>query len=403
MTHSSPSPIAYHPPQEQVRPLIVIPVYNHGGTLRDVVVRALHVCADVLVIDDGSNNGCSKEAIGGLPALFLRHEKNMGKGAAILTAAKEAKRLAMTHIITIDADGQHDPADFSKFIPVISEDPLAIVVGKRIFDDRTVPFSSRFGRVFSNFWFKVQTGCSIKDTQSGFRAYPVVVLEWLKLHERRFSFEIEVLVKAAWAGVSLKEVDVSVHYPAPDKRISHFHLFSDNLALTVLNTRLTIRAIMPLPLRNFVEENDGLEKISILHPVDSLKTLLRRNVSPKQLALSAGLGMFLGSLPLIACQTLTILVTANYFRLSKFAALSTSQLCIPPLVPALCIELGYFIRHGRFLTEISLRTIGYEGLERIFEWIIGAFILGPILGILVGGIVYVIALLLKKEKLEKDA
>jgi glycosyltransferase involved in cell wall biosynthesis len=403
MTHSSPSPIAYHPPQEQVRPLIVIPVYNHGGTLRDVVVRALHVCADVLVIDDGSNNGCSKEAIGGLPALFLRHEKNMGKGAAILTAAKEAKRLAMTHIITIDADGQHDPADFSKFIPVISEDPLAIVVGKRIFDDRTVPFSSRFGRVFSNFWFKVQTGCSIKDTQSGFRAYPVVVLEWLKLHERRFSFEIEVLVKAAWAGVSLKEVDVSVHYPAPDKRISHFHLFSDNLALTVLNTRLTIRAIMPIPLRNFVEENDGLEKISILHPVDSLKTLLRRNVSPKQLALSAGLGMFLGSLPLIACQTLTILVTANYFRLSKFAALSTSQLCIPPLVPALCIELGYFIRHGRFLTEISLRTIGYEGLERIFEWIIGAFILGPILGILVGGIVYVIALLLKKEKLEKDA
>jgi glycosyltransferase involved in cell wall biosynthesis len=403
MTHSSPSPIAYHPPQEQVRPLIVIPVYNHGGTLRDVVVRALHVCADVLVIDDGSNNGFSKEAIGGLPALFLRHEKNMGKGAAILTAAKEAKRLAMTHIITIDADGQHDPADFSKFIPVISEDPLAIVVGKRIFDDRTVPFSSRFGRVFSNFWFKVQTGCSIKDTQSGFRAYPVVVLEWLKLHERRFSFEIEVLVKAAWAGVSLKEVDVSVHYPAPDKRISHFHLFSDNLALTVLNTRLTIRAIMPIPLRNFVEENDGLEKISILHPVDSLKTLLRRNVSPKQLALSAGLGMFLGSLPLIACQTLTILVTANYFRLSKFAALSTSQLCIPPLVPALCIELGYFIRHGRFLTEISLRTIGYEGLERIFEWIIGAFILGPILGILVGGIVYVIALLLKKEKLEKDA
>jgi uncharacterized protein (DUF2062 family) len=160
---------------------------------------------------------------------------------------------------------------------------------------------------------------------------------------------------------------------------------------------------MPLPLRNFVEENDGLEKISILHPVDSLKTLLRRNVSPKQLALSAGLGMFLGSLPLIACQTLTILVTANYFRLSKFAALSTSQLCIPPLVPALCIELGYFIRHGRFLTEISLRTIGYEGLERIFEWIIGAFILGPILGILVGGIVYVVTLLLKKEKLEKDA
>ena len=268
MTYN-PSPITYHPPQERIRPLIVIPVYNHGGTLRGVVVRALRVCADVLVIDDGSNNGCAKEAIGDLPALFLRHEKNMGKGAAILTAAKEAKRRAMTHIITIDADGQHDPADFSRFIPIISENPLAIVVGKRIFDNRTVPFSSRFGRVFSNFWFRVQTGCSIKDTQSGFRAYPVAVLEWLKLYARRFSFEVEVLVKAAWAGIPLKEVDVSVHYPAPDKRISHFHPFMDNFRLSILNTRLTIRAIMPIPHRKFKLEGKKTENISLLRPLES--------------------------------------------------------------------------------------------------------------------------------------
>jgi hypothetical protein len=61
------------------------------------------------------------------------------------------------------------------------------------------------------------------------------------------------------------------------------------------------------------------------------------------------------------------------------------------------------VRHGRFLTEFSIRTIGYQGLERIFEWIIGAFILGPVLGVLLGGIVYVSTLLLKKEKLEKNA
>ncbi len=315
----------------------------------------------MLVVDDGSNNGSAKEAIGDLPALFVRHEKNMGKGAAILTAAKEAERLGMTHIVTIDADGQHDPADFPRFDLVVRENPLAIVVGKRAFDRKTVPFSSRFGRAFSNFWFKVQTGCSLKDTQSGFRAYPVAVLEWLKLHDRRFSFEIEVLVKAAWAGIPLKEVDISVHYPKQGKRISHFHPLRDNLDLTILNTRLTVRAILPIPQRNYSEERNGSERISILHPINSLKTLLKRNVSPRQLALSAGLGVFLGSLPLIACQTLTILVTANYFRLSKFAALSTSQLCIPPIVPALCIELGYFIRHGRFLTEISLETIGYQG------------------------------------------
>ena len=390
------------PEKEEIRPLIVIPVYNHGGTLRDVVERALRVCTDVLVVDDGSTDVNTEEVIRGLPAGLVRHEKNRGKGAAILRAAGEAKRLGMTHIVTIDADGQHDPVDLRRFLPVICEDPLAIVVGKRFFDRKTVPFSSRFGRGFSNFWLKVQTGSSLKDTQSGFRAYPVAVLEWLKLREKRFSFEIEVLVRAAWAGIALKDVDISVHYPARGARISHFHPLMDNLALTLLNTRLTIRAIVPIPQKNFIAERDGSEMMSFLHPMASLRGLLRRNTSPKQLALSAGLGVFLGSLPLIACQTLTILMTASYFRLSKFAALGTSQLCIPPIVPALCIELGYFVRHGRFLTEISFRTLGYQGLERIYEWIIGALILGPALGVLIGGIVYVTTLQLKKRMTDKS-
>jgi glycosyltransferase involved in cell wall biosynthesis len=382
---------------EKIKPLIVIPVYNHAGTLREVVTRTLDVCGNVLVVDDGSTDR-SAEVIKDLPVRFIRHEKNRGKGAAILTAAAEARRLGMSHIITIDADGQHDPANISRFIPVIRENPLAIVVGKRIFNNKTVPFSSRFGRSFSNFWLRVETGYSLKDTQSGFRAYPVILLEWLKLHEKRYSFEIEVLVKAAWAWITLKEVDISVYYPEPGKRISHFRPFMDNLALTVLNTRLTIRAILPIPHRRFIEAKDDAEKITILRPVKSLKILLGKNISPKQLATSGGLGVFLGSLPLIACQSLVILMTANFFRLNKYAALGTSQLCNPPIVPALCIEVGYFIRHGRFLTEISLKTLGYQGLERFFEWIIGALVLGPILGILMGGVIYTATFFLKKEK-----
>jgi glycosyltransferase involved in cell wall biosynthesis len=386
------------PESEKIKLLIVIPVYNHAGTLRDVVTRALDVCGDVLVVDDGSTDG-SAEALKDLPVRFIRHEKNRGKGMAILTAAQEAGRLGMSHIVTIDADGQHDPANVLQFVSVIRENPLAIVIGKRIFNNRTVPFSSRFGRAFSNFWLRVETGYSLKDTQSGFRAYPVIILKWLKLHEKGYSFEVEVLVKAAWAWIALKEVDISVFYPEPDKRISHFRPFMDNLALTILNTRLTIRAILPIPQRRFTEAKDDTEKITILHPVKSLKILLGKNVSPERLATSGGLGVFLGALPLIACQSLVILMTANYFRLNKYAALGTSQLCNPPIVPALCIEIGYFIRHGRFLTEISLKTLGYQGLERLFEWIIGALVLGPILGIAVGGIIYISTFFLKKKKL----
>jgi glycosyltransferase involved in cell wall biosynthesis len=381
---------------EKIKPLIVIPVYNHAGTLREVVSRALDICGDVLVVDDGSTDE-SAEALKDLPVRLIRHDQNRGKGAAILTAVEEAQRLGMSHIITIDADGQHDPADMLLFIPLIKKDPLAIVVGKRRFSGKNVPFSSRFGRVFSNFWLRVQTGCSLNDTQSGFRAYPIALFDRLKLYDKRYSFEIEVLVKAAWAGIALREVDISVHYPEREMRVSHFHPFMDNLRLTTLNTRLTVRALLPMPHRRFVETADAI-KVSIFHPVKSLKTLIKRDVSPEKLALSGGLGVFLGTLPLIACQTIVTLAAANYLRLNKYAALGASQISNIPIVPALCIEAGYFIRHGKFLTEISMKTLGYQCLERILEWIIGALVLGPLMGLVAAGIIYATTIILKKGK-----
>ncbi len=382
---------------KKIRPLIVIPVYNHAGSLRNVVVRALSVWSDVLVLDDGSTDD-SAEVIKGLPIHLVRHEKNRGKGAAILTAAKEAGRLGMTHMITLDADGQYDPADFSKFLPMIQENPLAIVVGKRILKNTRIPFSSRFYRHFSNFWFRVQTGSSLKDTQCSFRAYPVAVLAWLELHDKGYSFEKEILVKAAWAGIQFQEVDVSVYYPPPGEHISHFRFFRDTLARAVLNMRLTIMAIAPIPSRQFMPFENEPEKITIRYPLQSLRIFLRRKISQSQLAISAGFGVLLGTLPLIGFWTLTILITASYFRLNKYVALVASQLCYHPVVPALCIEAGYYIRHGKFLTEISLNTLGYQALERIFEWIIGSLVLGPLFGVLIGSLIYVATFSLKKEK-----
>ncbi len=374
---------------EVIKVILVIPVYNHGKTLRGVVQKAIETGAEVLVIDDGSTDG-GLETLSGLKVTTLCHSGNQGKGAAILTAAREAERLGMTHIVTIDADGQHDPADFRLFLPVIRENPLALIIGIRNFDKKTTPLLSRFGRSFSNFWFRVQTSGSLKDTQSGFRAYPIAVLTWLKLHDKRYSFEVEVLVKAAWAGVEIKEVDISVHYPPSQERVSHFHLLKDNLALSLLNTRLTMRAILPLPQKQFIPSKDGLENISIFHPLKSLR-ILGRNTSPALLAVSAGMGVLIGTLPLVGFWTLIVLITANYFGLSKIAALSSNQLCNHPLVPALCIELGYFFRHGRFLTEFSLNTLGYQGLQRILEWLIGSLVLAPVFGVITGGLVYILA------------
>lgn len=363
---------------DKVKFVIVIPVFNHAKTLRGVAERALKFQDTVMVVDDGSTDG-GIDTLEGLDIHVLQHPVNRGKGAAILTAAKASRRLGTTHIVTLDADGQHDPADFRLFVPLATRFPDAIIVGKRNFEAINVPGITRFGRHFSNFWLRIQTGQSIGDSQSGFRAYPLKVLERLKLHESGFAFEVEVLVKAAWAGVELREVDISVHYPPPHERISHFNFLTDNVRLTLLNTKLTLRSFAPIPHPQILDRNDDRRKISIRHPIQSIKILLAKDLLPGQLAAAGSLGMFLGTLPLIGLHTVIILFAAGFLRLNKVVALCTSQLCMPPLVPAFCIEIGFFMRHGRFLTEISLQTIGYQGLERLFEWVLGSIILAPLL------------------------
>ena len=336
------------------------------------------------MVDDGSTDEGAK-VLQGLGVQILSHPKSRGKGVAIMTAAHKAGLLGMTHMVTMDADRQHDPADFLSFLPLIRKHPHAIVVGKRIFKGPDVPKGRHFHRGISNFWFRVQTGRSIGDTQSGFRAYPVKILEKLKLSEKRFAFEIEILVKAAWAGVELLDLDIPVYYPPARDRVSHFRLFVDNLRLTYLNTRLTFRSMIPWPHTKIGPVEGAGDKITLFHPLRSLRTLMTGDNSPARLGAAGALGVFLGTLPLIAFHTVAILFTAGFLRLNKIAAVAASQLCMPPLVPALCIELGYFVRHGRFLTEISLETLGHQALERIYEWLIGSLLLAPALAGVVGG------------------
>lgn len=370
------------------RVIVAVPVYNHAPTLRAVVLGLLERHPHVLVVDDGSDD-LEPEVLAGLPVWMVRHGRNRGKGAAIRTAALEARRQDMSHIVTIDADGQHDPADLPLFLEAVAADPLAVIVGARDFNTENVPGSSRFGRAFSNFWLRVQTGVILSDVQSGYRAYPLNVLENLRCTENRYSFEVEVLVRAAWAGFRLREVNIRVHYPPKGERVSHFRAFMDNVRISLLNTRLTIRAIMPVPHRKFGEDEAG--RVSPIHPLKSLRILLQDDATPAGLGLSAALGIFLGTLPLIGIHSIAILLAAGWLRWNKIAALAASQLCMPPLVPALCIEAGHYLRHGVFLTEISLRTLGYEAPQRLWEWILGSMLLAPLLAALTGAAVWVLA------------
>lgn len=372
------------------RLFVLIPVYNHAGSLRDVVTRTLAAHPEVIVVDDGSTDGDVGKLLAGLPITLLSHETNRGKGAAILTAAKEARARGASHLLTLDADGQHDPREIPVLLAAARLEPQAVIVGARDLSAPTIPRSASFGRSFSNFWFRVQTGHKAEDMQSGFRLYPLDVLDHLSLAETRYSFEVEVLVKAAWAGVPIRSVPVSVFYPPGEERVTHFHRFLDNARLSRLNTKLTMRALLPFPHKQFRPAEGA--KISLLHPVRALKRLLAQHAKPTDLAVSSALGMFLGTLPLIGFHSLAILLTANFFRRNKVVALAVSQLCAPPFVPALCIEAGYYLRHGEFLTEVSFRTLGTQFLSRVWEYLLGSFLLAPLLALLTGCGVYLTAL-----------
>lgn len=378
---------------------ITIPVYNHSATLRQVAEGCLRHHDLVLVVDDGSSEPVAG-LLTGLPVELVRHKHNQGKGAALLTAARWGLERGFSHMICLDADGQHDPDDLPRFFAAIVENPLAVVVGHRDFAQQGIPGASRFGRSFSNFWLRLQTGSQLKDTQSGFRAYPLLLFKHVNFWTRRYNFEVEVLVRAAWAGLSLRDVDIGVYYPPAAERVSHFRGFMDNWRLTLLNTHLTLRSIVPWPHRKIVVADKSLTDeatISVLHPLRSLRTLLLQNCTPRGLALAAALGVLLGTLPLLFCHTVAILFACSFFGLNKVVAVSSSQLCMPPIVPALCIQVGYYVRHGNWLTEFTLETLGYQALQRLYEWFLGSLLVAPLLAVLVGGVTFMLTKVVQSD------
>src|SRR3972149_2276197 len=275
--------------------LIVIPTLNNLKTLRTVTEKALSTGLKVLVVNDGSTDG-GPETLAGLSVSRLDFTVNRGKGSAILAAAEWAETNGFTHIITVDADGQHDPGDASRFLDLIRENPWTIIVGNRQFRE-TVPFSSRFGRKFSNMWVWVTTGWRVPDSQSGFRAYPVAALRQVRCRGRRYDFEVEILVRGIWAGLSIAQTDIPVHYSAETIKASHFDPLRDNAWISWTYTRLVLRNFLPWP-HKVLFNTDGKEKLSILHPIRSFELLLRESLNPKDMALSSMLGVFLGTLPL---------------------------------------------------------------------------------------------------------
>ena len=224
---------------------IIIPVYNHEQRIEEVIREGMKLGMPVIVVDDGSTDS-TPEILNRIPEItVLRHQENQGKGAALLTGFAAAVELGCNLAITLDGDGQHKPEDAENLLQAVPDMLRPIVIGKRQgMSGEHVPWTSRFGRKFSNFWVWVAGGPLVSDSQSGFRLYPLPEALDLDVQARRFQFEVEILVAAHRQGIPVLEAPIQVVYQKGAERISHFHPWQDFLRNSATFSRLIFRRIV---------------------------------------------------------------------------------------------------------------------------------------------------------------
>ena len=218
----------------------VIPVYNNASTIRKVAEDTLRHIPDLLVVDDGSTDADPKEKLDDLPLYYCRHSSNLGKGAALRTALRLLAESGFDYMLTLDADGQHEPADIPPFLKLARSGDDIFAVGCRDFTGQPVPRGSRFGRKLSDLLLKWECGVRSSDSQSGFRLYPVRMLADLPFRCTHFDFETEVLAMAIRAGADYREIPIRVYYPPKRERVTHFRPLPELARLTKLHFRLLV-------------------------------------------------------------------------------------------------------------------------------------------------------------------
>jgi len=232
--------------------LVILPTYNTGPRLREVVAGVLRHWQPLLVVDDGSTDG-TPELLAGLaqgePALsLLALARNSGKGAAVLAGARTARERGFTHALVMDADGQHPADSIGEFMAASQARPAALVLGRPIFPDN-IPSERLHGRKLSVGLVRLELlGRGVADPLFGFRVYPLgPLLDVLgpRRGGRRYDFDTEAAVRLCWAGVPPHNLAAPVRYfSAAEGGVSHFRYVRDNVALVWMHTRLITELLL---------------------------------------------------------------------------------------------------------------------------------------------------------------
>jgi glycosyltransferase involved in cell wall biosynthesis len=358
---------------------VCVPSYNNAGTIGSVIEGALKYCRNIIAIDDGSNDATHR-VLSSFPGItVIRFMKNRGKGAALDAAIKQAVAMGVTHIITMDGDGQHLAEDIPLFIDKIKLSPQTLWIGRRVIPCKgtSQPARSRIGRRFGNFWYRFITGIRIHDTQCGFRVYPARAISRIRIRGHRYEYEQDALIKAAWSGIPVSEVDIHLNYPGS---VSHFRPVVDFLRISAVNSRAAfLRVIFPV-LTFEAAGNTIREKIATV-----IKYELKAHTTPARAAFSLALGVFIGIFPIHGLQVFTLMALSLVMKLNRPLAFLGVCISSPPLLPFIIVAA---VATGRMVVpDLSSGNDFSPALKTLFqggaEFVVGSIILSVLAGIAV--------------------
>lgn len=372
--------------------LAVIPTYNNEKTLARVIADVRRQCPHVVVVNDGSTDTTAR-IIAETGVETISYAPNRGKGYAIRQALRYAAEHGYRYMLTLDSDGQHFASDIPKFVEEIDKTPDALLVGARNLRSDNMPGKNTFANKFSNFWFRIETGIRLDDTQSGFRLYPVERMKGMRFMTRRYEFEVEVLVRAAWRGITVRNIPIHVFYPEKSERVSHFRPGKDFTRISILNTFLVLGALLYYYPWRFVRSltRENIRRFiagNITHSPDS-------NL---RLSASIGLGIFFGIAPLWGYQMIAAGVTAHFTRLNKAVAILSSNISIPPMIPF--ILFGSYWTGAQVLQREMPLSLSEITLDRVaadvVQYVAGSFVMAAVCAAATTLIAYALLVLCKR-------
>ena len=373
-----------------MKPCVVIPVFNHASTVMTVVAAA-RAHLPVIVADDGSTDSPPYPA----DLDVVRLGRNQGKGAALRAGFQRAVELGYTHAITMDADGQHYAEDLPKFLAAAGTQPDALAVGVRDFFAAGCPTHRRRSNAVSTFWFRVETGIRLGDTQCGFRCYPLALTQHVRTRSGRYAFELEFMVRSAWIGTPVVAVPVKCNYDG-GIRNSHFRPVKDLAHITFMNIGLVLQSwFVPLPLRVAWSAGERQGFWGALREIFTDEAH-----EPGKLALAVGLGLFCGLAPFWGIQAIVAMVLAHRFHLNKLVTLLASNVSIPPAIPFIIygeLLLGHWLFTGAWVQIAPHDITRAMIMDYFWQWFIGSLIVAVAVALPGTAVTYVIARLFNRK------